>query len=71
MEVPEHITRFQKVSFEIAVTVEEKAGSEATISVLSALVNGRVKGNSANDAAEHSKISFSVPVYFSPRLVNS
>lgn len=71
MNVPQHITCFQNVSFEIVVTVEEKAGSEATISVLSALVNGRLKGNSANDAAEHSKITFAVPIYFSPRMIGS
>jgi len=31
MEVPEHISCFQNVNFEIAVSVEEKTGSEASL----------------------------------------
>lgn len=71
LKVPEHISCFQNVHFEVAVSVEEKTGSEASINVLSAIVNGKLRGSSANDNAEQSKISFSVPVFFAQRTVNS
>lgn len=63
--------RVNDIHFEIAVGVEEKSGSNASISVISAIVNGKLMGNSSSGNLEHSKISFSVPVYFSHRSFES
>ena len=71
LEQPVKITPFQNVTFEVMVNVEEKAGSEASISVLGGWINGKAKGNSANSNLEATKISFSVPISFSERARNS
>ena len=61
----------ENINFEVAVNIEEKSGSGASISVLSAFINGKVQGNSANANTQASKISFVVPVYYAERMVNS
>ncbi len=68
---PPEISPYQNIKFEVAVNIEEKSGSGASISVLSALVNGKIQGNSANANTHASKISFVVPVYYAERMVNS
>lgn len=68
---PSEISPYQNIRFEVAVNIEEKSGGGASISVLSAFVNGKVQVNSANANTQASKILFVVPVYYAERMINS
>jgi len=58
------ISNIVPVEFEVTVTTDEKAGSEAKLSVVAAVVGGHVKGDSSNASGHVGKLSFKVPVKF-------
>ncbi|MFZ3019474.1 MAG: hypothetical protein WA056_13575 [Gallionella sp.] len=50
------------IEFEVTVKTDERAGSEAKLSVVAAIVGGSVKGESGNSSGHAAKLSFRVPV---------
>ncbi|MCR4346292.1 MAG: hypothetical protein NUV55_03660 [Sulfuricaulis sp.] len=56
------ISDLTAIEFEVTVKTDERAGSEAKLSVVAAIVGGSVKGESGNSSGHAAKLSFRVPV---------
>lgn len=58
------ISAVQTIDFEVAVTTEEKSGSEAKLSVVAGLIGGNVKGSSGSTNAHVATLRFRIPIRF-------
>ena len=58
------ITDLTSIGFEVTVKTDERAGSEAKLSVVAAIVGAGVKGESESTKGHAAKLSFRVPVKF-------
>jgi hypothetical protein len=58
------ISGVQPIDFEVAVTTEEKSGSEAKLSVVAGLIGGNVKGSSGLTNAHVATLRFRIPIRF-------
>ena len=56
------LTNYQIVEFEVTVRADERAGSEARLSVVAAFVGGSVKGDSNKGGGHAATLKFKVPV---------
>ena len=56
------INEVQSIDFEVTVTTEKHAGSEAKLNVVAAIVGGGVKGQSDSGTEHASRLRFKVPV---------
>lgn len=56
------ISEWQTIEFEVTVKADERAGSEAKLSVVAAVVGGGVKGESAKSGGHAATLKFRVPV---------
>ena len=56
------ISELTTVEFEVTVKSDERAGSEAKLSVVAAVVGGGVKGESGSSSGHAAKLTFRVPV---------
>lgn len=56
------ISDLTAIEFEVTVKTDERAGSEAKLSVVAAIVGGSVKGESGNSSGHAATLSFRVPV---------
>jgi hypothetical protein len=56
------ISEFTAIQFEVTVKSDERAGSEAKLSVVAAVIGGSVKGDSGSSSGHAATLSFSVPV---------
>lgn len=68
---PQDISPYQNINFEIAISIEKSSNGGASISVLSGILGGKLGGELKNADSKINKISFSVPVFYSERTVNS
>lgn len=58
------ISDVTSIQFEVAVSADERKGSEAKLNVVAAIVGGGVKGDSGSSSSYAAKLSFRVPVKF-------
>lgn len=58
------ISDLQVVDFEVSVIADKKTGGEAKISVVAAIIGGKVSGELNRSISNASKISFKVPIRF-------
>lgn len=58
------ISDLSAIEFEVSVKTDERAGSEAKLSVVAAIVGGSVKGESGSTSGHVAKLAFRVPVKF-------
>lgn len=58
------ISDIQPIDFEVSVTADEKAGSEAKLSVVAAFIGGNIKGQTNQSAGHVAKLRFKIPVKF-------
>lgn len=56
------ISDLQVVEFEVTVKADERAGSEARLSVVAAVVGGGVKGESGRSGGHAATLKFRIPV---------
>lgn len=56
------ISALTAIEFEVTVKTDERAGSEAKLSVVAAFVGGSVKGESGNSSGHAAKLTFRIPV---------
>lgn len=56
------VSDLTSIEFEVSVKSDERAGSEAKLSVVAAIVGGSVKGESGSTSGHVAKLSFRVPV---------
>lgn len=56
------ISELTSVEFEVSVRSVEKTGSEARLSVVAAIVGGRVKGESGSATGHVARLNFRVPI---------
>jgi hypothetical protein len=56
------VSELQAVDFEVTVRADERAGSEAKLSVVAAVIGGAVKGDSAKSGGHASTLKFRVPI---------
>jgi len=56
------VSEFQAVEFEVTVRADERAGSEARLSVVAAVVGGGVKGESGKSGGHAATLRFRIPV---------
>jgi len=56
------VSEFQAIAFEVTVRTEERAGSEAKLNVVAAVIGGSVKGESGKSGGHAATLSFKVPV---------
>ena len=56
------INEIQSIEFEVTVTTEKHAGSEAKLNVVAAFVGGGIKGQSDSGSGHASRLRFKVPV---------
>jgi hypothetical protein len=56
------ISELTAIQFEVTVKSDERAGSEAKLSVVAAVIGGSVKGDSGASSGHAAKLSFKVPV---------
>ena len=56
------ISDLTSIQFEVTVKSDERAGSEAKLSVVAAVIGGSVKGDSGSSSGHAAKLTFSVPV---------
>ncbi|MDE2463251.1 MAG: hypothetical protein KGO02_06020 [Alphaproteobacteria bacterium] len=56
------ISEFTSVEFEVTVKSGKRAGSEAKLSVVAAVVGGGVKGESGSSTGYAGKLTFRVPI---------
>lgn len=61
-EINMGLTNFQTIEFEVTVRADERAGSEAKLSVVAAIVGGAVKGESNKSGGHAATLKFKVPV---------
>ena len=59
------ISELTSVEFEVSVRSVEKAGSEARLSVVAAIVGGRVKGESGSATGHVARLTFRFPIRLS------
>lgn len=52
----------QTIEFEVTVTVNEKEGSEAKLSVVAAVIGGNIKGQSDSTVGHVGRLKFRIPV---------
>ena len=56
------ISEIQAVDFEVTVRADERAGSEAKLSVVAAVIGGGVKGESGKSGGHAATLRFKIPV---------
>jgi hypothetical protein len=56
------VSEIQAVDFEVTIRADERAGSEARLSVVAAVVGGRVRGESGKSGGHAATLRFKVPV---------
>ena len=56
------ISEVQPVEFEVTVRADERAGSEARLSVVAAVIGGGVKGESGKSGGHAATLRFKIPV---------
>jgi hypothetical protein len=56
------ISEIQAVDFEVTVRADERAGSEAKLSVVAAVVGGGVKGERGKSGGHAATLRFKIPV---------
>jgi hypothetical protein len=56
------VSDLQAIEFEVTVKAEQKAGSEAKLSVVAAFVGGSVKGESGKSDGHAATLKFKIPV---------
>lgn len=58
------ISEVQVVDFEVSVRADQRAGSEAKLSVAAAVIGGGVKGESGKSGGHVATLKFRVPIRF-------
>jgi hypothetical protein len=61
------ISDLTSIQFEVTVKSDERAGSEAKLSVVAAVIGGSVKGDSGTTSGHAAKLTFKVPIKL-PRI---
>ena len=56
------VSEIQAIEFEVTVRADERAGSEAKLNVVAAIVGGNVKGESGKSGGHAATLKFRVPV---------
>jgi len=56
------VSEIQAVEFEVTVRADERAGSEARLSVVAAVIGGGVKGESGKSGGHDATLRFRIPV---------
>jgi hypothetical protein len=61
-EIKMGLTTFQIIDFEVTVRADERAGSEAKLNVVAAIIGGSVKGDNAKGGGHAATLKFRIPV---------
>jgi hypothetical protein len=56
------VSALQGIEFEVTVKADERAGSEAKLSVVAAVIGGSVKGDSGKSGGHVATLKFNIPV---------